>query len=516
MLLTSPILKIRARMELLIYKKVNNMFISRLPAFSLSLRLMTGLTLVSALISACSGSPVIPSEGLPKEYFNQPSSSPASGQTVFGSATSKRTLNLDALPSNSGILATGGSRSGTGPNATSGSAPMAVPSAAPTSAPGTSDISASVGYGSNYGYGYGTPYMPFSSGGDFNSYVPVQAEENIFAGSSSQDLLEVYAQTIQPLLKEWDAKARLVENRGNTSASSAANPSYEYVYLPGGNDSQPVQLQPSWTFRFVSTPRKETLTVYVMHKETRAYRVSWSEPNLDLSKVKVSVPQAQDLARKAIADTNAKPGYSVFPVDGQYLGGASKILYEVPANLNWSVSLGQQGQKLVYYLSFNYREDILKPGSAAIVATPQPSGSPAFIINQVSESPSPVPSPSSTPTSSATPDLSASPTPTPTPTPFGTALPTATPYASPSGSSRPYPDCLPDYARYAYINASITIDAISGKILELNRPVRYDNGTYYSPECHAPGASPPNTPTPYPYGGVYPTAYPSATATSDI
>lgn len=494
------------------------MFVSRLPAFSLTLRLMTGLTLVSGLISACSGAPVpVTTRG-----SNSPASAtPATGsavdsQVVLGSATSKRTLNLDALPSNSGILTTGSGRSSTGPapNAASGSAPMAVPSAAPTSAPGMSDISVSVGYGTSYGYGYGTPYMPFSSGGDFNSYVPVQAEENIFAGSSSQDLLEVYAQTIQPLLKEWDATARLVESRGNTSASSAANPSYEYVYLPSGNDSQPTQLQPSWTFRFVSTPRKETLTVYVMHKETRAYRVSWSEPNLDLSKVKISVPQAQALARKAIADTSSKPGYPVFPVDDQYLGGASKVIYEVPANINWTVSLGQQGQKLVYYLSFNYREDILKPGSAAIVATPQPSVSSAFIISQLSESPSPSPSPVPTATTSAVPEVSASPT--VTPTPYETSFPSATPYPSPSGSIAPYPDCLPDYARYAYINASITIDAISGKIIDLNRPIRYDNGTYYTAECHAAGASPTTTPTPYPYGGAYPSVYPSATATSDI
>ena len=79
-----------------------------------------------------------------------------------------------------------------------------------------------------------------------------------------------------------------------------------------------------------------------------------------------------------------------------------------------------------------------------------------------------------------------------------------TPSPIPTGSVAPYPDCLPEYARYVYISGSVNIDAVSGKILSVTRPIRYSNYGYYDYACHAPGASP------------YPSAYPSAMATSDI
>lgn len=459
-------------------------------------KLTIGLVLLLTQLAACGQpnqnipAPISSSGANPSQNQNQTASAnptPAN-QPVFASATSKRTLSLDKIPANSGIVPTGASASGGGSNGAS--MPMAVPSAAATALPGMSDISSSVRYPSPYGGGY----YPFTSGGDFNSYVPVQAEENIFAGSTSTELLDVHAKTILPMLKEWDAQARLVESRGNTAPGNAYNPSLEYVSIPALGNEQPMMMRPAWIFRYASTPRKETLTIYVMQKETRAYRVSWSEPNIDLSQVKVTVAKAQELARQAIADTTEKPGYPVYPESAQYLNSNSKIIYTVPSDLNWNVSLSQQGKQLTYNLNFSYREDIAKPGVPVAMPSSQPSG---FIITQVTESPLP------SPTGSLTSNPNNSPVPTVTPTP--------TPMPSPTGSARPFPDCLPEYARYLYISGYVSIDAVSGKILNLNRPVRYNHYGYYMPDCVVPGT----TAMPSPYPSAY-YAVPIPMATSDI
>lgn len=481
--------------------------LKRLSHFSMrpfsSLQLSAGLGLL--LLASCAQPVLLP----PAPGSSPPAGSNVNGQSsdkaVFASATSKRVLDLEALPANSNILP--GNASPVPGAATPQAAPTAAPSALPSATPmpsATSDISTGgystgygygypgayptvspgYGYGSSYGYGYG--YTPFYGGGDFNTYVPVQVEENLFPGNSSQELLEVHAQTLVPMLKEWDPQARLVESRGNTAPGSAYNPSTEYVSIPGLASEQMVQLRPAWIFRYASSERKETLTVYVMHSETRVYRVSWSEPQIDLSQVKVGVTQARDVARMAIANSNNKPGYPVYPESEQFLGYGAKILYSVPDTINWTVQLSQQGKQLVYFLGFNYQEDVARPGEPVALHTPMPSGSPGFVITQVAE-------PTATPT--------ALPTPLPmvTPTPFPSASPT---YLGPS--SAPYPQCLPEYARYVYISGSVTVDAITGKVLSLNRPVRYENyyGSYFDPSCHAPGA------TPYPV--------PTATATADI
>lgn len=461
-------------------------------------KLTAGLMLLLTQLAACGQpnqnipAPISSSGTNSNQSQNQTASAnptPAN-QPVFASATSKRTLSLDKLPANSGILPTGASASGGSSNGAN--IPMTAPSAAASAIPGMSDISSSVRYSSPYGGGY----YPFTSGGDFNSYVPVQAEENIFAGSNSTELLDVHTQTILPMLKEWDAQARLVESRGNTAPGNAYNPSLEYVSIPALGNEQPMMMRPAWIFRYASTPRKETLTIYVMQKETRAYRVSWSEPNIDLTQVKVTVAKAQEIARQAIADTTEKPGYPVYPESAQYLNANSKIIYSVPSDLNWNVSLSQQGKQLSYNLNFSYREDIAKPGVPVAMPSSQPSG--GFIITQVTESP--LPSPTGSPTSN--PNESPVPTVTPTPMP------------SPTGSTLPFPDCLPDYARYIYISGYVSIDAVSGKILNLNRPVRYDHYGYYTPNCFAPGTT--AMPSPQPYSSTFPTAVPVPMATSDI
>ncbi len=360
----------------------------------------------------------------------QPSATPspqvsAANNIHFANATSKRSLNLNNLGSLNGTSASNVSATATGSNTAAPAAnpeSPAVPSAGGMAQPGIS-----------------MPYYPNYGGGEFNQFLAVMAEESLFPGNASRDLSSIYAQSILPVLRQWDLNGRLLESRGNTQPDLKDPNRYEYVYVPGLTAEKQLQLRPDWIFRFASTPRKETLTFYVTPQETRVYRVVWSEPNILIGKVKISVNQAVTLAREALSARNGQVDYPVYPMAGAELGANNTIIYDLPENLNWSVTLGQQGEQIRYYLSANYAEAYAQPG--VMVVPPLNSGS------------------GQTTTGGGV-------------TGSGTVVAPSQPDQQPT-TVRP-PECQTYYQPYLYLSASASIDAVTGKVLSLNRPVRYN------------------------------------------
>lgn len=359
------------------------------------------------LLSACS-SGALPIQ--PGATPNPQASSGLSGSLLFTNATSKRSLSLGNLGS---LTASNTTPAGSG----SGSP------AQPTVPGGQVDVGSPA---------TSMPY-PYYGGGEFNSYHPVMAEESVFGGNASGDLTTIYQQTILPLLQQWDPQARLLESRGNTQPDLKDPNRYEYFAIPGLTTDSSIQLLPDWIFRFASTPRKETLTVYVTAKESRVYRVVWSEPNLAIARVKVSVSEALTIARGALRNPTVQNAYPVYPTPSVDLGQNNTVVYELPAKLNWNVSLGQQGEQIIYYLSANYSEAYGQPG---VIATP--------------------------PLNPTTPGRGSTGT--------ATGATTVSPAQPPASTS---PDCQVYYQPYLYLSASVSLDAVTGKVLSVNRPVRY-------------------------------------------
>jgi hypothetical protein len=253
------------------------------------------------------------------------------------------------------------------------------------------------------GYYYG--------GHDFNQYTIVQAEENIYGAPTGSTLLQVYEGSIKKILGEWDASARLIESRSNVNGGSNPDANVEYINLPG-RSGEGERIRPEFVFRFASSPRKETLNIYVLKNEIRAHRMVWGERNVDISKVQVDSDKALQMARDAFASRETSPGYPVYP-EAQNLSREMEVLYSVPADANWQVSLNQvENNALRYYVNANFR-----------------------IKNDKYQAPPPVPS------GDMKPDT----------------MPMPVPYAE----------------EYYYVSGSLEVDAVSGKVISLNRPVVY-------------------------------------------
>ncbi len=302
---------------------------------------MKRLLLSLTFLTACQG------VNLPGGPSTQPSASPSvnngeqTGKGLFANALSKRSLSVDLFGQTA--------ESGADGNNVTGSAPAAatVPTAGGAiSAPKRAgqDASASGIPGSSAerlmmpGYGWGT----------FDQYVLQFAEESIFPLSKAQSLLTAYQQAAQPLMKEWDASARLSESQAFLGAS--ASPEHDF-FLPDDN-GKPAQIKLNYLFRWTSDKRKESLLVYLTDKETRVHRMVWGEPNLDLSKVSLDSDAAQRKAKAALESTASNPGYPVYP-ERAYPN--QQIITQIPSDAQWQIQLNQnQEQSSRYFVTVNF------------------------------------------------------------------------------------------------------------------------------------------------------------------
>lgn len=274
----------------------------------------------------------------------------------------------------------------------------------------------------------------YYGGHDFNQYVIQFAEENLYGAPKGNTLLQVYNQSVKPILNEWDASARLLESRAQVNGTDE-----EYIYLPDQDQEKPLRLLPLYVYRFASTPKKETLNIYVLEKEIRVHRMVWGSPDIEIARVKIDSDRALEIARKAFASKDKSPGYPVYPEAND---NQAEVVYDLPQDLSWNLNLNQQSRnQLRYFLSFNYQQ-----GN---------DGQPV-------------------------------PYPMPMPVDIGPALgdPASSISVSPAQPMMPY----------QYLSGSIEIDAITGEIKSLNRPViyrpYYGGGVAYPGSAGQSGASP--------------------------
>jgi len=290
---------------------------------------MKRLILIALLLSACNNT------SLPG--VQPPTAPPGTGQTgqtgntLFGNALSKRSLSLD-------LFQAGGGNGNDAGNATAESSQNTAPGA-PAPMP-----AADMAMGGRIGIGW-------FGGGEFNQYVLQFAEESTFAASSAQTLLGAYQQTVQPLLQEWDAQARLLESTAYVGPTGSSNLNQE-IFFPDAQ-GKPVKADVRFMYRLASSERKETLVVYLTSSETRVHRLVWGESKLDLSQIKVDSNAARDLALKAFQDRSHSAAYPIYPESDQ---PEMQILYTVPATARWDIQLNQHsGQTSRYFVSVQFQ-----------------------------------------------------------------------------------------------------------------------------------------------------------------
>lgn len=249
------------------------------------------------------------------------------------------------------------------------------------------------------GYYYG--------GHDFNSYSIQYAEENIYPAASANTLVAVYNQNVKPMLAEWDADARLLESRAQMNAEHE-----EYIQLPG--QDEPLRVKPRFVYRLASNAKKETLNVYVLDKEIRVHRMVWGEQNIEIARVKIDSDEAVRIARAAFLSKSNPSGIPVYPESDN---ADATIVYDLPADAQWSLNLNQQSQdSLRYFVNFNFKVKVDAP-------EPKP-GEPVPVDD-----------------------------------------------ANATQSSEPRPDIA--YPTEQYLYGSLELDAITGQIKSMNRPVKY-------------------------------------------
>lgn len=249
------------------------------------------------------------------------------------------------------------------------------------------------------GYYYG--------GHDFNSYSIQYAEENIYPAASANTLVAVYNQNVKPMLAEWDADARLLESRAQMNAEHE-----EYIQLPG--QDEPLRVKPRFVYRLASNAKKETLNVYVLDKEIRVHRMVWGEQNIEIARVKIDSDEAVRIARAAFLSKSNPSGIPVYPESDN---AEATIVYDLPADAQWSLNLNQQSQdSLRYFVNFNFKVKVDAP-------EPKP-GEPVPVDD-----------------------------------------------ANTTKPSEPRPDIA--YPTEQYLYGSLELDAITGQIKSMNRPVMY-------------------------------------------
>lgn len=335
------------------------------------------LSLVLSL-TACNASPI-------NSILTQSSSTPTTqtpakpAGSVFSNALSRRLLPLNSATQGNTSQSGSSSQGYTSPQR--GTTPTAAtPVIAPTAGQEATKLVPDLASGVS-----SRMIMPWYGGGEFNQYVIQFAEEHIFPASQATTLLKAYESTVKPILAEWDSGARLIESRANFGTENSPD-FVEYISLPG-RDGESEQIRPNYIFRFASTPRKETLNIYLLAKETRVHRMVWGEPVIDLKRVKIDSNEAQRIALKAFSSQSSKPGYPVYP--DQVSDPNMKVIYEIPENPQWQIQLNQQGQdQNRYFVSVSFEVKRLPQVIASAAPVPEKPGVRCFVEPNMPEYPS--------------------------------------------------------------------------------------------------------------------------------
>lgn len=261
--------------------------------------------------------------------------------------------------------------------------------------------------------------------------------------------LDTLNKIVKPVIVGLGNDARMTNSNGSSDANGV-NKSEQNSTAPEISINPSYYQQYQWQFTYVSSSKKEVYSIFVSTKETLVLKQKWGIKDLSPDDIKIDSSKAIQIMTDSIKDKNFKSPDNQ-PV---YTDQNSEILYEIPKNTSWYLYLEKEKGKLIWNINMNVN-----------------------VYNY------PVPMPLA-----ETKDTSVS--------SGGGAVAVAPP--------------MPEYW---YSGGYARIDAASGEILSLSRPMRYKNNYIYPSPAYSPVPSS-SLPTP-PDGAnmASPSPLPSTTVT---
>lgn len=168
------------------------------------------------------------------------------------------------------------------------------------------------------------PYYNYGSYG-FNEQMSLvslfEAEAAGYAGSSFQEMMGTL---INPVIRDWSSDARLVSTYGAIEGDST-----------------------TWNLSYMSKTRSESLDFTVGKTKTSIIRKAWGPLMIQPEKIAVDSTAALKSLQDAIMNQNAKSeedrtGKDYFfgtPLSSANQGSQMEVLYRLPANARWNISL---------------------------------------------------------------------------------------------------------------------------------------------------------------------------------
>lgn len=236
---------------------------------------------------------------------------------------------------------------------------------------GASAQSGGGAYSGNVWGGLGYQYYFGMGGNEQMSLVSVQEAETSGASGGFNEALAIVA----PVVKDWATDARLTETRSalNNEGNLVVKPLpvSSDMAMPVGRLSSPFNEGEGWRFVYVSSSRNEMLQFVVMPEKTSILRLAWAPLNLDPARVKVGSQAAIAALIKAVGEpsfqgeeeTSQKDyffGHAFTqPKTGEWDNENQKteVLYQLPPQARWNVSLQQVVGKLVWDINWYAVED---------------------------------------------------------------------------------------------------------------------------------------------------------------
>lgn len=276
------------------------------------------------------------------------------------------------------------SEQGGGLNASAPRAEAAVSKAAPaaglasdattSSSPRVDGASPAIGgaYSGNVWGGLGYQYH---YGMDTSRQMSLVSAQEAEISGSSGGFTEALAVTA-PVVKEWASDARLTESRSLLNDTDSRVP----VAMPGVSTNAVTRAlslsvgseNEGWRFVYVSSSRNEMLQFVVLPEKTTVLRLAWAPLDLSPERVKFDAQTAITNLINAVSEATFQSeeeksrkdyffGHEfIQPNTGEWDNENQKteVLYRVPEQARWNVSLQQVVGKLVWDINWYATENV--------------------------------------------------------------------------------------------------------------------------------------------------------------
>jgi hypothetical protein len=286
-------------------------------------------------------------------------------------------------------------------------------------------------------------YFPYP--GVFEEYVVTDFEEaktDGFTGTYLQALTKI----VKPIVKSLGSDARMITSNGSTD-DNGQNKSQEQ---PVQNDQKPMYYpgyqQYQWQFSFVSSSKKEVYNIYISSGETLVLKQTWGLRDLTPDEIKIDSSDAIKAVITAIKDKN----FTSPDNQNIYMSPEAEVLYDIPPNTSWYLYLDKEKGNLVWNINMNINTNVVYYGVPESGVSASGGGTASAADGSVTNTTKP--------------------------------------------TSEPVPIKAPDFW---YSGGYAKIDAATGKVLSLVRPMKYH--VVNNPPCCKTDPAPP---APMPEPGV--------------